>query len=227
MPTISTRALKDAITAFERLAEEIDDANGWKPAGVEPGSAARVKADNARAGLERALAKRPRPSKASRYETVDELCARVASGGYYDKPKRPRPIRASRKSAAQRKQTSTVYEAVAKRAGMTLVGTVWVGGLCECGCGMPLCHGDLVAKPELDHARGKKNAPESVKNCWMLRADCHRLKHRGPAREWLAKYIAHSEKHGNLGEACWAGDRLADLDAGKFPKSERAREGGR
>jgi hypothetical protein len=37
---------------------------------------------------------------------------------------------------------------------------------------------------------------ETLETCWMLRADCHRAKHRdGDPQSWRRKFVEHCERH--------------------------------
>jgi hypothetical protein len=106
---------------------------------------------------------------------------------------KPRRIK-SRKTHAGRENTSAVYQAVKKRA----------GGRCEC-CGLPF--DGWVMRPELDHARGRKNAPETVENCWLLGKAHHEKRHAGNA--WLLPYLKHATAYGYAAEELWAQNEIA------------------
>lgn len=119
------------------------------------------------------------------------------------KPKRSVKFARARKTAkkaSKREETSNIYREVEQRA----------DGLCE------MC-GDAFSPldpPEMDHARGKGRAPQSVENCWMLHGrSCHRRKHNGLAVEWLTQYRLHAEYFGYSREMSWADGRLAFVTA--------------
>jgi Arc/MetJ-type ribon-helix-helix transcriptional regulator len=96
-------------------------------------------------------------------------------------------VRRTQKKATKKAATALVREAVFARS----------EGTCECGCERPFSLGlrfDGIA--EMDHFEGVARS-ESVETCWMLRADCHRRKHRdADPNSWRAKFINHCLRHG-------------------------------
>lgn len=104
------------------------------------------------------------------------------------KPKRS--VKASRvrretKRLTKKEKRGAIYNQVAARA----------DGVCECGCFRPFT-ATYLGMPEMDHFEGVARS-ETLETCWMLRADCHRAKHRdGNPSAWRAKFINHCLRHG-------------------------------
>jgi hypothetical protein len=102
----------------------------------------------------------------------------------------PKPTKAvrtkARKSAraAKNEETARIWEACWRRS----------GGRCECGCGrvvMRDVEGD--SRATLDHWRGRGKAKQSVHNCWILAASCHRERTDSipTRRAWVTRFIYH------------------------------------
>lgn len=120
--------------------------------------------------------------------------------------RRPRPSkRLGRERKTQRKTAKNAETAEIRAEVMARA-----GGVCECGCGQTF-HSFNPA--ELDHARGRGKAPQSVQNTWLLTRNCHREKHHEESSLWLAKYLAHSIRHRHEWERRWAEGRIAFVTA--------------
>lgn len=104
--------------------------------------------------------------------------------------------------AQKRLETDVIYATCLARA----------AGHCECGCGGVL---DAVPAgwawstrpmgvPEMDHFASRR-VPQTVQNCWILRADCHREKTRNhpDAAAWLRRFMAHCDQRIIAGEASY------------------------
>ena len=123
---------------------------------------------------------------------ADELRRQLAP-----KPRSSAVKRTAAKKRSKRKETSSIYEEVAKRA----------GGLCEC-CTSSL----LTFRPELDHFTSRRHG-QSVETCWMLCSACHREKtdNSPSAAWWLERFISHCERNGYSAEAERARSRLEGI----------------
>lgn len=97
-----------------------------------------------------------------------------------------------------------IYAAVSKRA----------AGSCEG------CFGALGESGHLDHFFGRKHAPETVDNCWMLCLSCddNKTNNRPSAIFWLEQFVAHCALRGYAVAAERAGAKLA-VQQLKFPKA--------
>ncbi len=84
-------------------------------------------------------------------------------------------------------------------------------GVCECGCRTVF---SALAPAEMDHFLPKGRYPQTVETCWLIRADCHRAKHKSqPSPEyWLQKFLKHCEKHGLHSAFRIAATRLGALE---------------
>lgn len=78
------------------------------------------------------------------------------------------------------------------------------------------CEGCSLGFPSaMDHFFGRGKEPQSVANCWALCEACDREKTENlpSASSWLARFIAHCEKHGYVAEAEKAAAKLEVLKA--------------
>ena len=119
-----------------------------------------------------------------------------------------RPPRRSKKTAKERKATSSIRTEVFKRA----------GGCCECGCGRSFSDFD---PGQLDHFLGRGKAPQSVENCWALMKACHLSKTRNSptAAYWLRIFVNHQQRYGY--DSRRAQNRLLGMIAVREAESSR------
>jgi len=132
---------------------------------------------------------------------VDELRAAIAKAQRSSATRKKLRQPKESKRSAKRKETTSVREAVLKRA----------GGRCE------VCqHGLTEFSPaEMDHFFGRGKAAQSVSSCWALCRYCHRSKtdNHPTAGYWLERFAAHCDFYGYAAEAERARSRLAYVDA--------------
>lgn len=126
---------------------------------------------------------------------IDALRAALA-------PKKSKPAKLATRRAkaakreAKNKETATIYEAVAARA----------GGSCE-NCGGEF---SSFAPAELDHMLGRGKAPQSVRNCWLICRLCHRDKTNNvpSAPYWFERMLRHARTHRHTKQAIYFANRL-------------------
>jgi 5-methylcytosine-specific restriction endonuclease McrA len=130
---------------------------------------------------------------------------------------RPQTIKKAKvaKRQAKNDETALIRREVDRRA----------AGRCEC-CQVRLADWD---PGEMDHFWGKKNAPQSVRNCWLLSRTCHRLKGAtDPDRiHWLLKFGTHADRYGFRSEVAKVEAEIAAVEAAnKADAIKRAAGGG-
>lgn len=92
------------------------------------------------------------------------------------------------KHGRKARNTMKVYDLVRLRS----------GGMCECGCERPFNAGPMLdSAPEMDDFFGGAKHRNS-RECWMLRAECHRAKtaNKPDRAVWLRKFISHCHRYG-------------------------------
>lgn len=82
------------------------------------------------------------------------------------------------------------------------------GGACE-ACSGPLDNASV------DHAFGKKNAPEEMGTLWLLCFKCHRAKtdNHPDARTWVGRFMTFAAIHGYADSARRCQMRLEWIEA--------------
>lgn len=132
-------------------------------------------------------------------KAIQELRAALAP-----KSKTSAKRKTEKRNRSKRKETSAIYEQVAKRA----------GGKCECGCEGEAAPSFATAQIQMDHFWGRGKTRQTVENCWMLSAFHHDLKSRNvpDAEAWLEAFRNHCRKHGYLAEAGKVTTRIVSRD---------------
>jgi len=101
---------------------------------------------------------------------------------------------AKKKSARElrNEETARIREACMKRC----------GGVCECGCERTFITNPISTyRAEMDHwlgGTGRRRQRQSIENCWMLTALCHRLRQNAQpsAVYWNVVFRQHCERYG-------------------------------